>query len=77
MSHICLKDCLSPEDVNYLSDVDGEIIVPDDGILDMTYFMRMWGSGIYLGKRSIDCNENPDSRTLGNSLIGVLNGLRT
>ena len=72
-----MKACLSPEDVNYLSDVDGEIIVPDDGILDMTFFMKMWGSGTYLGKRSIDCNSNPDSRSLGNSLIGVLNGLRT
>ena len=71
-----MKAYLSPEDVNYLSDVDGEIIVPDDGILDMTYFMKMWGSGINLGKRSIDCNINPDSHSLGNSLIGVLNGLR-
>ena len=72
-----MKTYLSPGNVNYLSDVDGEIIVPDDGILDMTYFMRMWGSGMYLGKRSIDCDPNPDSRRLGNSLIRTSNGLQT
>ena len=72
-----LKIHVSPEEANYLSDVDGEIIIPDDAILNTTYFMSMYGSGMYLGKRSIDCDPNLDHRLLGNSLIRVSNRSRT
>ena len=68
-----LKIDVSPEEANYLSDVDGEIVIPDDGILNRTYFMLMYGSGMYSGKRSIDCEPNLDRRLLGNSLIRVSN----
>ena len=71
-----LKIDVSPEEANYLSDVDGEIVIPDDGILNRTYFMLMYGSGMYLGKRSIDCDPNLDHRLLGNSLIRVSNRSR-
>ena len=70
-SLINLKIDVSPEEANYLSDVDGEIVIPDDGILNTTYFMLMYGSGMYLGKRSIDCEPNPDHRLLGNSHIRI------
>ena len=73
-SLINLKIDVSPEEANYLSDVDGEIVIPDDGILNTTYFMLMYGSGMYLGKRSIDCEPNPDHRLLGNSHIRLSNG---
>ena len=73
-SLINLKIDVSPKEANYLSDVDGEIIIPDDGILNTTYFMLMYGSGMYLGKRSIDCSPNLDHRLLGNCLIRASNG---
>ena len=56
---------MSPEKANYISDIDGEIIIPDDGILNMTFFMTMFGSGMYLGKRTINCHPNPDYKLLG------------
>ena len=60
-----LKKYVSPEKANYISDIDGEIIIPDDGILNMTFFMTMFGSGMYLGKRTINCHPNPDYKLLG------------
>ena len=59
------------------SDVDGEIIIPDDGSLNASYYMAMYGTGMYLGKRMVEFSIGLDERVLGKSLIGVVNGLRT
>ena len=60
-----MKKYVSPKKANYISDVDGEVIIPDDGILDMTFFLTMYGSGMYLGKRTIEFHPNPDHPLLG------------
>ena len=36
-----------------MSDVDQEIIIPDDESINMTFFMNIYADGMYMGKRTV------------------------